>query len=700
MKRVILALFALHLAEAQAQTTYTLETIEVKGTKEGKTYFENPESVVILKENELPATGRENDLQILNAVPNVEINRNGESFSIRGINSTGVTGFQKDNLASLVIDDLFQTDLAIQAGSFYLWDMERVEILRGAQSTSQGVNSLAGTILLDHARPKFANEGAAKLGLGNFGHKEFAATVNRILRENKLATRISYDKELNNGYIKNVTTGNDKWGRWNRDRLNLGLSYRISEVDLLDFKAKYNQNAQGGTYVQGNDPFKYEVYEDEDYNKNTRTTQFSARYSRKFHENLDNLLFLGYSRSFQENTYDADFTSQPAAGKGFEDHDDHFMTVENRLHYRGEKFSNLFGVHAHDFKLRDDYRFNLLFPLDGGATTPVAVRQESDRIRRVFALFDSLTYRMDENHSVNLGVRGEYTDWSSDVNISGQRLQDLGPGVNPIVDNYIAKVSGPYHGSNTNIVVLPKFSYTYSLEGHHIGFVYARGYRTAGVSVNRWRATTVNYGPEFTNNYEVSYKFAGQDFQFGANVFYIDWRDQQVQVQLSNDFYDNEVRNAASSEVYGAEVEGKFNLTARQTFTAGFGYADTRFNDFEVHGANYSGNKFPYAANWTSRVSHEYRLSDDLSLFTVLRYVSEAYSNVQNTRKSDDQFYVNLNARYAYQNWMIEGYVNNLFDSKFRIYDGTPLGATSPYQTSLHQVNTPREFGARVVYYF
>lgn len=700
MKRVILALFALYFAEAQAETTYTLETIEVKGTKEGKTYYENPESIAILNENELPATGRENDLQILNAVPNVEVNRNGESFSIRGINSTGVTGFQKDNLSSILIDDLFQTDLAIQAGSFSLWDMERVEILRGAQSTTQGVNSLAGTILLDHARPKFVNEGAAKLGLGNFGHREFALMANRILLENKLAARISYDKELDDGYIKNVTTGNDKWGRWNRDRVNLGLSYRISEVDVLDFNAKYNQNDQGGTYVQGNEPFKYEVSEDVDYNKKTTSTQFSARYTRKIHENLDNLLFLGYSRSLQDNVYDADFTPQNTAGTGFENHDDHFITAENRLHYRGEKFTNLFGVHAHDFKLRDDYRFNLLFPLGGGATTPVAVRQESDRTRRVFALFDSLTYRMNENHSFNVGLRGEYTDWSSDVNIAGQRLQDLGPGVNPIVDNYIAKVSGPYHGTNSNVVVLPKLSYTYASNGHHIGFVYTRGYRTAGVSVNRSRATTVNYSPEFTNNYEVSYKFAGQDFQFGTNVFYIDWRDQQVQVQLSNDFYDNEVRNAASSEVYGAEVEGKLNLTARQTLTAGVGYADTKFNEFEVLGANYRGNKFPYASNWTSRVSHEFRLSDDLSFFTVLRYLSEAYSNVQNTRKSDEQFYVNVNARYAYQSWMVEGYVNNVFDSKFRIYDGTPAGTTSPYQTSIHQVNTPREFGVRLTYYF
>lgn len=699
MKRIILAIVILAGAKTHAQTTYTLETIKVKGTKEEKTYFENPESIAILNENELTGSGRENDLQILNAVPNVEVNKNSESFSIRGINSTGVTGFQKDNLSSVFIDDLFQTDLALQAGSFFLWDAERVEILRGAQSTTQGVNSLAGTILLDHYRPKFTNEGAAKLGLGNFGHKELALTVNRILSETRLAARFSYDKEIDDGYIKNVTTGNDKAGGWNRDRVNLGLSYRLSDADVIELNAKYNQNAQGGAYVQGEDPFKYEVAEDVDYRKSGRTTQVSARYTRKVNEYFDNLLLVGYSRSFQDVTYDADQGPQNKAGPGFENHDDHFITLENRLYYRGERISNLFGVHGHDFKLRDDYRFNLLFPLGGGNTTPVAVRQDSDRTRRVVALFDSLTYRLNETQSLNVGVRGEYTDANFDVNITGKRLEDRGP-LNPVVDGYIAKVSGPYHGDNSNVVLLPKLSYTVASNGHHIGLMYTRGYRSSGVSVNRWRATVVNYAPEFTDNYELSYKFAGEDFQFASNVFFIDWRDQQVQVQLSNDFYDHEVRNAASSQVYGAEVEGRYSLTARQLVTAGVGYADTRFNDFEVSGANYRGNKFPFASNWTARVSHEFRLSDDLSVLTVVRYLSEAFSNVQNTRKSDDQFYVNVNARYAYEGWMIEGYVNNIFDAKFRIYDGRPTSSTSPYQTIFYQVNTPREFGARLVYYF
>ena len=45
---------------------------------------------------------------------NVQVNRDnkGDTFSIRGIKNTGVAGYQKDNLASIMVDDVFQTDLA------------------------------------------------------------------------------------------------------------------------------------------------------------------------------------------------------------------------------------------------------------------------------------------------------------------------------------------------------------------------------------------------------------------------------------------------------------------------------------------------------------------------------------------------------------------------------------------------------------
>ncbi len=189
---------------AHAQESVQLEEISVRGNKEDRTYEESQESITLFDEGFLAGAGRENDLQVLNAVPNVQVNRGGESFSIRGISNTGVTGFQKDNLASILVDDVFQTELAADAGSFELWDLGRLEVLRGAQSTSQGVNSLAGTILLYHNRPAFDWSGAAKVGVASFRQREFGVAANQNWLADKLASRVYYNRETSGGFVTNT----------------------------------------------------------------------------------------------------------------------------------------------------------------------------------------------------------------------------------------------------------------------------------------------------------------------------------------------------------------------------------------------------------------------------------------------------------------------------------------------------------------
>ncbi len=684
---------------APAQELTSVETIEVKGTKERKTFLETIESVSVLGSEELPATGRENDLDILNALPNVQVNNNNESFSIRGINSSGVTGYQKDDLASLLIDGLFQTDLAQQAGSFNLWDMDRIEVLRGAQSTNQGINSLAGSINLFHQAPIFSYQGAARITLGNFGHKEMGLSLNTPLSDS-VATRLSVEGENNEGYITNETRGDDQWGERTRQRVDGTLLYQMSEDNELKVNAKYNKNDQGGTYTQGDDPFAFQVFEDEDFVTTTENHQVSSLYSTYFTAETSNEFFAGYSKSRQHHFSDADGSPQNVAGRRDEMREDHFFTLENRLYYETESVQNMLGLHFHDFRLSEDYGFNLLFPLPGNQSTPVNVGQDVKRTRKVYSVFDSFTYRFNEHHSLILGVRGEAAESVYGTFVNGERLQDLGGPTNGAVDAYIAQVSGSYSGFQSNFVFLPKIGYSVGQGRHRWGVSYTKAYRTAGVSINRQRATAVEYDPEFTDNYELSYKYMNPHFQFSANLFYIQWKDQQVQIQLSNNFYDTQVENAARSNLLGGELETRFLLTSNQKINFGVGFTQTEFEDFETLSENYDGNEFPYAPQFTGRLSHILNLTEDLQFLTVFRYLEKSYNNAENTRESDSQFYINLNAQYRLASWVFQAYVNNLLDGRFLIYDGRPTSTTSPYQSNYFQTSTPREYGVRVRYDF
>lgn len=674
----------------------TFGTLTVSGNKEDRNLAETAESATVLRENDLTPTGRENNIQVLNAVPNVEVNKNGESFSIRGINNTGVTGYQKDNLSSVILDGLFQTDLALQAGSFTLWDLDQIEVLRGAQSTNQGVNSLAGLVILNHQAPTFLPERGVRLGYGNYGAKDLAVYANQPLVEGKLGARVSAEKELNDGYITNAYNGNKDWGFWKKDRARLSLGHENSLGHRLNLDAKFHQNRQGGTYTQGSDPFRYEVNEDVDAFSRTRNYQLGSSYTRPLW-GMENTASVGFSHSRQNSVTDADGTATNRAGARYETHRDHYLKAENQLAYRGERFENLFGFHAHDFRLKDDYDFNLLFPL-GGTSALVHVGQGVDRQRRAYSLFDSALFRLNENHALVAGARAEYVESKYTTVVWGRRLENLG-GFNGTVDNYIAQISGEYGGRQDQFVVLPKAGYQFKSGAHFSALTYTRGYRTSGVSINRRRATAVNYGPEFTDNFELAYRYSLSDLLVAANLFYIDWQDQQVQVQLSNDFYDTQVQNAAKSRVLGGELEGKIDL-GRHNLGLGAGYADTKFRDFTSQGVNYEGKEFPFASKWTGRFTHRWNAFGNFTWLTTLRYVSSSFSNAENTRKAAGQFYLHGNARYALGQWVLEGYVNNVLNGRYHIFDGTPTSTTSPYQASYHQVSTPREYGMKVAYYW
>ncbi len=696
---VFASLFAAFSAFAQEEAR--LDKIEIRGTKERKTQEESVESVSIVRPNPLAEAGSGESLQFLEGTPNVQINRAGESFSIRGINNTGVTGFQKDNLASLVVDDVFQTDLAAIAGGFDLWDMERVEILRGAQSTSQGVNSLAGTILLYHEVPDPEFGGRFSLGYGSYNRTELGLISNQaIARESlngKLLSRVSYFRESSDGYITNAVTGNSKWASRTKDNANLSLRYRLAPKEILDLRVRYLRNDQGGNYVQGADPFRFEVREDVDYRAITVSRQLLLKHQKEISAAWRNDAQISYTASHQTSVSDADGSATNTAGTRYEDHADHFVSFENLLHFEENSFKNVLGFHAHNYRLGDVYDFNLLYPV-GGSSTPIDVDQSVVKERTSIAVFDSASYDLAPNHTVQAGLRFERIQNRFGTGIAARRTQDLGGATNTAIDNYLASIDGDINDENALNVFLPKVGYLYRLgENSHVGATYTEGFRTGGLSINRRRATVVPYDHERTHNYELAYRYSDTKRSFDFNTFFVDWRDQQVQVSLSNDFFDKQIANAAKSMLWGAEMQLQQSF-GQDRMSLGLGFVDTRFSEFNNNGRSYEGNRFPYAARVTGQASYQWRVIPEMSMTPVLRYVGESFTNAENTRVSPEQILFDLAADYVIGDFIVEAFVKNAFDRKYLVFDGRTDEAATTYQTAYNLTNTPRELGVRLSY--
>lgn len=670
------------VAMAQDYQLDDIEVSTVRSNKDDKKFIETTESISVLKPKSLNRGDLNNSVQMLNGLANVQAQEDkaGTTFSIRGISDTGVTGFQKDNLASVLVDDVFQTGLALRAGSFENWDLETIEVLRGAQSTSQGVNSLAGNILLYHTKAHTENEGAAKLTFGNFGRKEGAFMVNRKVND-KFAVRLGYNKEYTDGYIKNTVTNNDKWGQRNKDHLNTDFTYKLSGSDELHFNFKILRMHQGGQYVQGNDPWDYKVFEDQDYNAITNNHQASLVYDKDLKGGLSNKMILAYSGATSTTKSDADGQATNIAGKRHDNENDQFMSFENQLKYKSDKVKNVLGLHIHRFELNRDYNFRMI--LGPNPPGPYPVIQEDQRIRKTYAIFNSFNYDFNQNHAITLGGRLEIVENEFGTNI----LTTVPSTTNVNTDN-----------EKQNFVALPKLGYTFSQGHYSLGALYSQGYRTGGISVNRFQNNTNSYTPEKTHNYELSYKYQKQKFLFASNLFYTKWNDQQVEIAAIGNPLDTQVRNAASSELYGAEVESSYEFQNADSFRFNMGYVKTRFLNFKSGNTNFTGNEFPEAADFTGQASYWKVFSESWKGILVGRYVGESYGDAQNRRNSPSQFYLDTNLQYSFSSYLLELYVKNVFNQKYRVYNGFATSAS--YPSSYHRMNPPREFGARLNYYW
>jgi len=186
-------------------------------------------------------------------------------ISIRGISSAD-DGAGLDNSVALFLDGVYIGRSA--AINFDMFDLERLEVLRGPQGTLFGRNAIGGVINVVTSKP--ADELTAKFGLtaGNFGILRYRGLVSGPLSGN-LSGKISFTHREHDGFVKNVilgtkiadenqssirgqlryTTDNSEWllsGDWmDDDRTDMGRTPVVNRAPLLQILAA---NGGGGDW--------------------------------------------------------------------------------------------------------------------------------------------------------------------------------------------------------------------------------------------------------------------------------------------------------------------------------------------------------------------------------------------------------------------------------------------------------------------
>jgi iron complex outermembrane receptor protein len=229
---------------------------------------------------------------------------------------------------------------------------------------------------------------------------------------------------------------------------------------------------------------------------------------------------------------------------------------------------------------------------------------------------------------------------------------------------------------------------------------YDTGYKAGGIN------NAVPYGPETITAYEIGSKnrFFGNKLEVNVDAFYYDYANQQV-TQLLPGSPTSQIVNAGKSQYYGVELEGIVLLSHRDRLDGYVSYIHAEYKDFAVaNGATnlqLSGNRPPQAPRFTLNAGYQH----DFDLFGgsltprfQTHYETKSYFTIYNYGADSQDAYHKSDIIVSYKpangRWSLEGYVRNLEDKLILANAQNPASTT--YAAYRYQYLAPRTYGGKL----
>jgi outer membrane receptor protein involved in Fe transport len=684
-------------AETQPERAETGGDIVITASKRSaNTIQDTPIAVQALAGADLKSKGALDFADFYHSVPGLSVQDEGpgdKRYVIRGINSTGA------GTIGLYLDEVIITgenaqDGGGQAPDIKLFDIDRVEVLKGPQGTTFGSSSMAGAIRYITAKPDLngwsgnfqsalrATRGAS-LGLQTDG------AINIPVVTDVFAVRVSgfyadLPGYIDNRFQKGANAEKSKAGRV-QARLKITPDLTLDAMAMYqdvhqDAKNFFNRVGFDGVPLTGSRYYQADVarapYDDDSeiYNATLQYKQpfgtFTATGSR-------------FVRDTQFNR-DASLAAQSFFGLPFADtgrsllrQDKHRRVDSGEVRFASD-FDGPLQILVGAFGQKEKRFYRSSWPtVDAGGLVTDASRLLLDRTVdteiRERALFGEVSYQIVPDLTFTAG--GRLFDFKlkqtavAIVRAGGAPGAGAGPELRAKDDGLIGRFNLAYKVSdqvNTYIQI-------------------AQGYRSGGTNDQTAAAiagVTIpdGYGSDSLWNYEFGVKTTLLDRKLYLNgaVYYIDWSDIQVLNQATSGTLSFPyTANGGKADVRGAEV----TLDARPldglqlTLSGNYSLARlTRDNPIPATGRD--GNRIPYVPKWTGAASATYtRPIGDTGVEGVLA-VDASYQGgmatkfnptIDNYRTLGDYMLVGARAGVRKGPWAVNLNVTNLFD------DNTPI---------------------------
>jgi iron complex outermembrane recepter protein len=699
----MLALVALAAAVPAAAADGELAEVVVTASFRPLPAIATAGSVSVLDAATLRDAGQQHFEDALALVPN--LNWAGDTsrpryFQLRGIGELEQYQGAPNPSIGFLIDDIDFSGLGSAATMF---DVDRVEILRGPQGTRYGANALGGLIYVASAAPADQFGGRVEVGAADYNTRSVGGVVTgpvaALASSFRLAVqRYTSDGDYHNVYLKRYDTDA-------RDELTLRGRWRWQPSPLLsvDLSALHVQLDNG-----------YDAFAPD----NTRTTHsdqpgVDAQHSsgaslRGSYTGLGAATLTAiatYAETRVKYGFDGDWGNPDYWAPYVNNFTELQLrkrdtaSLELRLGTTPQSgFAWLVGAYVAQLRetLEDTSRGNSYDPINGPYAQDTLVT--SGYRSRSYALFGVLDGDVSERLGWSLGLRGERRTASYQ-----ELTQDLVAGT--AVDNDFRPADDLWGGHA---------ALDYRLRPTETLYLQlARGYKAGGFNLSQGlSASETLFRPETDLNVEAGYKseLAGRRLRLNANLFALWRRDAQIKTSLQSDpnnpnlfvFYTG---NAARGFNHGAELSLDWQTTPRVALGGTLGLLDTYFRDFTRVGASGEQGMSRALANapqWQGALHATYRAPRGAFARLDLTGMGAYYFDLppNQTRSSP---YGLLNAKLGWESGRWSAYLwgRNLLGKDYPVR-GFYFGLEPPdYPNKLYlQLGEPRSFGANVVVQF
>lgn len=638
---------------------------------------------------------------------------------IRGVGA----GQQQLDLANPVgfyLDDVYISDAS--ATGIPLFDLQRVEVLRGPQGTLWGKNTTGGAINVISEKPKVSGDQDSylKLEYGSYDDKVAEGGLGTAIVDDKLAARVSFRLDDRGGRFTNLYTG-AKADKIQDDNVRAQILARPSDDTEALLSVHYRRYdtqgdlwavasyAQSGVYRGGATPYIPSTgYNDIDENSPVWSDQSQIGGNLHFDWHAQNGITLtsitGYERYNTAAASDSDYTPLGVSvgyAKAYSSQWSQELRLTSPQHQR---LSWIAGAFFFDEKIHSDAYTAALpqtaAPAQQLAVAPTPAFSVIDYEHKAIsgAVYGSATYAFTDGLKLTGGLR-----WSRETKtLDFYRNASLASGAGVSFSNY-AQWWNSYTGTFGGAGVIPAthLSPTWDALTYDVTpswnitrnalayFKFAHGVKSGGFNTAAAAAAAlIVVAPERLNDYEGGFKttWLNGRLTVNADAFHYDYRNVQVNVVGPNPAVagasTSYLQNAAKAHSDGGEIDLNATPTENLHLNGSAGFLYTRFDQFQVinGGANYSGNQFVRAPHLTLNGGASYtiplRTKGSIELEADARYQSHQYYyvNVQAAQDPNRTFlgqngYTLANARVT---WTAPGdhlsasvFVDNFLDTHY-----------------------------------